>query len=171
MNYLKPHGSYVCATRCRVLPAKFVCKVWNYNNADIEIFGSLHLPGIEPRSPGNLALTSVQRVLTYPGCPWGSAKFLNPCLRSRPNTKIITSLVFILRSWPARIGSMFAWRGARHCMLSHVTSCRLLGKVRRLGGCYGNCRVQPLLYCDGVPCRLILKQAIETHARDCFLWI
>ena len=173
-NYLKPRGRYeyhqmlhqeVCA-----LPTKFVCDVWSFHSADNEDFGSFLLPGIEPPLPGNLARSAVQRP-RYPGSQWGSAKFANLCLRSRPNTKIITPLGFILRSWPTRMSFMSVWHAVRQFMLNHVTSCLLLGKVRRLGGCYGNCRVQHLVYCDGVPCRLVSKQANGIHARDCSLWM
>jgi hypothetical protein len=88
--------------------------------------------------------------------------------RSRPITEIIIPLGFILRSWPTRMSCISARHAVTHFMLSHATSCRLLGKVRRLGGCYGNCRVQPRVYCDGVACRPASKQANEIDARDFF---
>lgn len=152
------------------LPVEFVCKVRGFHRAHNEEFVSCRLPAIEPPLSGYLAPSSVQR-LKYSGSPWDNAKFSNPCLRSRPITKIIIPLGFILRSWPTRMSSISAWHAVRHFMLSHVTSCRLLGKVGRLGGCYGNCRVQPLVCCDGVPCRLVSKWPKEIHGRDFFLWM
>jgi len=152
------------------LPAEFVYKVRGFHDAHNGNFVSCRLPVIEPPLSGHLDRSSVQR-LKYSSALWGSAKFSNPCLRSRPITKIIIPLGFILRSWPTRMSSISAWHAVRHFMLSHVTSCRLLGKVRRLGGCYGNCRVQPLVCCNGVPCRLVSKQANDIHARDSFLRI
>lgn len=170
-NSLKPRGSYMYHQMWHqeicTLPAEFVCKDRGFHNAHNEDFVSCRLSAIEPQLSGYLACNSVQR-LRYSGALWGSAKFSNPCLRSRPITKIIIPLGFILRSWPTRMSSISAWHAVRHFMLSHVTSCRLLGKVRRLRGCYGNCRVQPLVYCDGVPCRLVSKQANDIHAPDFF---
>ena len=150
-NSLKPPGSYVYRQiwhqEVCTLPAEFVYKVRGFHDAHNGNFVSCRLPVIEPPLSDHPDRTSEQR-LKYFGAPWGSAKFSNPSLRSRPITKIIIPLGFILRSWPTRMSSISVWHAVRHFMLSHVTSCRLLGKVRRLGGCYGNCRVQPLVYCD-----------------------
>ena len=169
-NSLKPRGTKMWYQDICTLPAEFVCKVRGFHSAHNEDFVSCRLSAIEPALSSHLARSSVQG-LRYSGAVWGSAAFSNPYPRSRPITKIIFPLGFILRSWPTRMSSISAWHAVRHFMLSHVTSCRLLGKVVRLGGCYGNCRVQPLVYCDGVPCRLISKQPNDIHARDFFLRI